>query len=57
MSHRYLGVVCLVIAFGSLMPLRIPEAPIAKLDLSGFDEARRAAIEYGNLTAWQSRER
>ena len=39
-------------AFGTGMPLRLPEATIAKLDLSELDPADRAAIESGNLGRW-----
>ena len=35
--------------FGTGQPLRIPECSVAKLDLLGLPEDRRAAIESGNL--------
>lgn len=38
--------------FGTGMPLRLPEASVAKLDLAGFDGSARQLIESGNLAGW-----
>jgi predicted TIM-barrel fold metal-dependent hydrolase len=38
--------------FGSAMPLRIPEATPAKLDLAQLDQQARAKIHAENLRAW-----
>ena len=38
--------------FGTGMPLRIPEASVAKLDLLGPGSEHRAAIERDNLSSW-----
>lgn len=40
-------------AFGTSMPLRLPEATIARLDLSDLDPEVRAGIESGNLHQWR----
>jgi predicted TIM-barrel fold metal-dependent hydrolase len=40
--------------FGSGMPLRIPDAVMAKLDLLDLSELDRAAITGGNLERWSS---
>lgn len=37
---------------GSGMPLRLPETPVARLDLTPLDPAQRAAIEAGNARRW-----
>ncbi len=39
-------------AFGTGMPLRIPDAIPAKLDLAGFSQEVRAAIESENVSRW-----
>ncbi len=39
-------------AFGSGMPLRIPDAVPAKLDLAGLSKGDRAAIESENVNRW-----
>ncbi len=39
-------------AFGTGMPLRIPDAVPAKLDLAGFSQESRAAIEAENVSRW-----
>jgi len=41
-------------AFGTGVPMRIPENSLAKLDLLGLRAKDRAAIETGNLTAFSS---
>ncbi len=41
-------------AFGTAMPLRIPEATPAKLDLSQLTAQQRSGIESGNLLRWVS---
>ncbi len=38
--------------FGTAMPLRIPEAATAKLDLAGLSPEHRAGIESENLLRW-----
>jgi hypothetical protein len=40
--------------FGTAMPLRIPEAAPAKLDLSRLSSEQRAGIESGNLARWET---
>ena len=40
-------------AFGTGMPLRIPDAVPAKLDLAGLSPGDRAAIESENVRRWQ----
>ncbi|UCF40223.1 MAG: hypothetical protein JSW43_10860 [Gemmatimonadota bacterium] len=42
-------------AFGTGMPLRIPDAVVAKLDLSDLPAAVRDDIEGGNLERWRGR--
>ena len=42
-------------AFGTGMPLRIPDAAPAKLDLAGLSPDQRAAIESENVTRWLAR--
>lgn len=37
--------------FGTGQPLRLPEAPVARLDLTALDPVQRAAIEAGNARA------
>lgn len=37
---------------GSGMPLRLPETPIARLDLTPLDQAQRDLIEGGNARRW-----
>jgi hypothetical protein len=44
-------------AFGSGMPLRLPEAVPAKLDLTDLSSDQRDAIEGRNVTRWLSRSR
>ena len=39
-------------AFGTGMPLRIPDAVPAKLDLAGLSSGDRAAIESENVNRW-----
>jgi predicted TIM-barrel fold metal-dependent hydrolase len=39
-------------AFGTAMPLRIPDAAPAKLDLAGLSPQDRAGIECENLERW-----
>ncbi len=39
-------------AFGTAMPLRIPDAAPAKLDLAGLSSEDRAGIECKNLERW-----
>jgi hypothetical protein len=34
--------------FGSGQPLRLPETPVARLDLLDLDAGARAAVESGN---------
>lgn len=41
-------------AFGTAMPLRIPEAAPATLDLSRLSSEQRAGIESGNLEHWRT---
>jgi predicted TIM-barrel fold metal-dependent hydrolase len=41
--------------FGTGMPLRIPDAAVAKLDLLELTSQRRAALMGGNLATWQGR--
>lgn len=42
-------------AFGTGMPLRLPDTVPAKLDLTGVSADQRTAIEEGNVTRWQLR--
>lgn len=42
-------------AFGTGMPLRIPETSVAKLDLLNLSDADRARIESGNLAGFAAR--